>query len=450
MHYYELNIDGLVGPTHNYAGLSPGNIASIENALSVANPQAAALQGLDKMRFLHQLGLKQALMPPHQRPNLNLLAELGFTGTIARQLEKANKFAPELLAAAYSASSMWTANAATVSASLDTQDKRLHFTAANLVSNLHRQQEALFSQHLLKALFADDNYFYHHPALPPTTVTSDEGAANFNRLSKGHNYPGLSLFVYGKKAWGSTGECAPKKYPARQTYEASVFIARSHGLDPKKVIFAQQNPEVIDQGVFHNDVIGVANESVIFLHQHAFLQQREVLAELQAKADFPLTIIEVPENELSVTDAVASYLFNSQLLSQADGSMFLLAPKECENNPRVRNYLQRLIDSGSTPLKNCFFLDLKQSMRNGGGPACLRLRVLVNDNELKAMHQGVLLSDQLFSQLELWIKQHYRDRLSAADLVDPALVYETCGALEELTSLLKLGSIYPFQQEPSL
>lgn len=142
MNAYELNMDGLVGQTHHYAGLSSGNIASTNNALSISNPQAAARQGLEKMRQLYNMGLKQGLLPPHQRPNLNLLYQLGFKGSPSEQINKAYKTAPELLSACYSASSMWTANAATVSASVDTEDNKVHFTAANLISNLHRHQEA--------------------------------------------------------------------------------------------------------------------------------------------------------------------------------------------------------------------------------------------------------------------------------------------------------------------
>lgn len=146
MNVYELNMDGLVGQTHHYAGLSSGNIASTNNALSISNPQAAARQGLEKMRRLYNMGLKQGLLPPHQRPNLNLLYQLGFKGTPSEQINKAYKTAPELLSACYSASCMWTANAATVSASVDTEDNKVHFTAANLISNLHRHQEADFSK----------------------------------------------------------------------------------------------------------------------------------------------------------------------------------------------------------------------------------------------------------------------------------------------------------------
>lgn len=443
MHVFELNLDGLVGPTHNYAGLSTGNLASTNNALSISNPQAAALQGLAKMRLLHQLGIKQALLPPHQRPNLHLLQQLGFTGSLAQQLTKAKKTAPGLLNASYSASSMWAANAATVSAKLDTADARIHFTAANLISNLHRHQEADFSSYLLKKLFNNENYFSHHSVLPRSFSTSDEGAANHCRLCPLPNKPGINLFVYGKQALQG-----PVKFPARQTLEASQAIARSHQLNPQKVVFACQNPKAIDQGVFHNDVIAVANESVLFLHEEAFLEQDRILKELQAKADFPIQFIELSSKRLPLAEAVDTYLFNSQLISLTDHSgMALIAPIECCENSVVKQLIDELISDHSIPITKVHYLDLKQSMRNGGGPACLRLRIPLSTEELNAMHQGILISEPLLEKLDAWVKRHYRDELRAEDLTDPLLVDEVLSSLDELTQILELGAIYPFQQE---
>jgi succinylarginine dihydrolase len=443
MTVYELNMDGLVGPTHHYAGLSFGNLASTQNALSTSNPQAAARQGIEKMRLLHKMGLKQGVLPPHQRPNLTLLHQLGFRGTPAEQLKKAYQSAPELLSASYSASSMWTANAATVSPSMDTQDNKTHFTAANLVSNLHRHQEADFSHDLLQFIFANPDYFTHHAPLPRSTITADEGAANHNRLCKHHAYPGIHLFVYGKKALGAPG---PIKYPARQTIDASKAIARRHLLSDNQIVFAQQNPFAIDQGVFHNDVISVANESVFLVHESAFYNQRAVLDELGKKASFPLNIIEISQEQLSIQDAVESYVFNSQLITlpQQKG-MILLAPLECQHNLRVRLCVEALVADSNNPINAVHYLSLKQSMRNGGGPACLRLRVPLNENELKAMHQGVLVDNPLLDKLDSWVLKHYRTELSVNDLIDPQLINENFQALDELTQLLKLGSIYPFQ-----
>lgn len=446
MPVYELNMDGLVGPTHHYAGLSDGNVASIQNALSVANPQAAARQGLQKMRLLHNMGIKQAVLPPHQRPNLHLLHQLGFTGSPQEQIAKAYKQAPELLSASYSASSMWAANTATVSASIDTLDNRVHFTAANLVSNLHRHQEATFSKYLLEQIFKDEARFQHHPLLPNSLVTGDEGAANHSRLCATHSSPGVNLFVYGKRALNMTNSTPrPAKYPSRQTMEASTAIARAHQLDTSQTVFACQNPAAIDQGVFHNDVIAVANESVLLVHQNAFLHQQDIYQELRSKANFDFTIIEVSDGRISVSDAVSSYLFNSQLLTTPDGSMILISPAECESNPRVKHFIDDIINDNSNPLALVYFLDLKQSMKNGGGPACLRLRVPLTEQELAAMHQGVLVNDELLDNLDSWVVKHHRTQLSAGDLADPDLIDESLTALDELTDLLDLGSIYPFQ-----
>lgn len=453
---YELNMDGLVGPSHHYAGLSTGNIASTSNALSTANPAAAAHQGIEKMRFLHQLGLKQAVIPPHQRPNLHLLYQLGFHGTPAEQLNRAKRSDPRILSACYSASSMWTANAATVSASLDTLDQRIHFTAANLVSNLHRHQEADFSAQLLKRLFSDEQYFHHHEVLPRTLTLGDEGAANHSRLCENHYNHGINLFVYGKHAYPSgIQNLTPSHFPARQTFEASQAIARNHQLNPNYTVFACQNPTAIDQGVFHNDVIAVANESVLLIHQDALLNQHNVLSELCRKADYPLQIIEIDRQHISVADAVNSYLFNSQLITlpntiEQKKKMALIAPAECEQHQPTKAFIDQLLADDNNPIVNVYYLNLKQSMRNGGGPACLRLRVPINELELAAMHQGVLVSANLLDTLDRWVDKHYRTQLHADDLADPALLTECLSALDELTSILNLGAIYPFQLEKTV
>ena len=454
MKVYELNMDGLVGPSHHYAGLAAGNIASTSNAFSIANPALAAHQGINKMRFLHQLGLKQALLPPHQRPNLHLLHQLGFRGTPAEQIRLTKKTDPNMLSAAYSASSMWAANAATISASVDTNDKYTHFTAANLVSNLHRQHEADFSHQLLCHLFANENHFIHHSPLPNALTLGDEGAANHSRLCKNHSCAGINLFVYGKHAFPVRNQFpVAHRFPARQTLEASQAIARRHQLNLDQVVFAYQNPAVIDQGVFHNDVIAVANESVLLIHEEALLNQPAVLSELKQKANFPMCIIEISHRQISVANAVSSYLFNSQLITMPEDNspknMRLIAPIECQQQPSIKALIEELIADPANPIAQVHFIDLKQSMRNGGGPACLRLRVPLNVQELDAMHQGVLIDENLLDRLDHWVDKHYRSQLHANDLSDPLLINECFAALDELTGLLGVGSIYPFQREQS-
>lgn len=442
----EANFDGLVGPTHNYAGLSFGNVASLANEKSAANPLAAAKQGLRKMKQLADLGFAQGVLPPQERPSLRLLRELGFSGNDARVIERAAKDAPELLAAASSASAMWTANAATVSPSADTQDGRVHFTPANLTSKLHRAIEHEATRRTLASIFADETRFAVHEALPGTPALGDEGAANHTRFCSAYGERGVEFFVYGRSEYRRGPE--PVRYPARQTFEASRAVAQRHGLHDEAIVYAQQRPDVIDAGVFHNDVIAVGNRQTLFCHERAFVEQSAVydrLREQLAKTGAELNVIEVPDARVGVADAVSSYLFNSQLLTRADGSDVLVVPQECRENPRVSAYLDDLI-SGTGPISDVLAFDLRESMKNGGGPACLRLRVVLNEAERAAVAPGVWIDDALFARLDAWIGKHYRDRLAPADLADPTLLVESRTALDELTQILGLGSLYDFQR----
>lgn len=441
----EANFDGLVGPTHNYAGLAFGNIASEQHRSQPANPQQAALQGLQKMKYLADLGLVQGVLAPQDRPDTHTLRQLGFRGTDAEMLQQAAAQAPRILAACYSASSMWTANAATVSPSADTADQRVHFTPANLVNKFHRAIEHETTGRILAATFADPQHFEHHPALPGVTAFGDEGAANHTRFChRDYGTTGVGFFVYGAAAFDDS-KPAPARYPARQTLEASQSIARAHGLNPQKVVYAQQNPAVIDAGVFHNDVIAVGNRDLLFCHEQAFLDQADAYHQLEQALATPLQVIEVPSAKVSVEQAVQSYLFNSQLLSLPDAKTLLVLPEECRKNPAVWDYLQEL-EGGDTPIDALKIFDLKQSMSNGGGPACLRLRVVLTDAERKAVNPSTLMNDALFNTLSDWVTRHYRDRLVLDDLADPQLMQESRTALDELTQLLQLGSVYPFQR----
>ncbi|WP_374402194.1 N-succinylarginine dihydrolase [Niveibacterium sp.] len=439
----EANFDGLVGPTHNYGGLSFGNVASQNNTGDVSNPREAALQGLAKMKALADRGFRQGVLPPHERPDLATLRRLGFSGSDAEVLQAVARAAPALLPQVSSASCMWTANAATVSPSADTADRRTHFTPANLNNKFHRAIEHPTTGRVLRAVFADERHFAHHPALPDCAQFGDEGAANHTRLCGEYGEPGVELFIYGRAAFGN--EPGPTRYPARQTREACEAIARLHGLDAGRTVIALQNPRVIDAGVFHNDVIAVGNRNVLFFHEHAFHDKARLLADVQrGLGEVSLQAVEVPDVAVSVADAVSTYLFNSQLLSRADGRMLLVVPDECQRNERVWAYLQGLLASGG-PIAEVAVFDLKQSMKNGGGPACLRLRVVLNEAELAAVAPGVWINDGLYARLTDWVTRHYRDRLAVADLADPQLQGECRTALDELTRILGIGPVYPFQ-----
>lgn len=444
---YEANFDGLVGPTHHYAGLSVGNEASLHNRDGLSNPRKAALQGLEKMKALADRGFVQGILPPQPRPNVGALRALGFTGSDTQVLARAAAASPHLLSALSSASSMWTANAATVSPSADSADGRVHFTVANLNNKLHRSLEAPVTSAILRATFNDDAHFSHHDALPQQSDFGDEGAANHNRFCADYVSQGIQLFVYGRRAFG--GGAAPQRYPARQTREASEAVARLHQLNPEFTLFAQQNPVAIDSGVFHNDVIAVSNRHVLFHHQQAFLDQTALLNQLREKSDalgLPFLNVEVPQDQVTLEDAVASYLFNSQLLSKPNGKMMIVVPEECRQRDNVWRYLQTLTQQAASPIDEVQLFDLRESMRNGGGPACLRLRVVLNEAERAAVNRGSLMTDARYQQLTRWVEKHYRDRLHSNDLVDPQLLREVHQALDELTQILTLGSIYDFQR----
>lgn len=430
MTYTEVNFDGLIGPTHNYAGLSFGNRASAKNAGAVSNPREAALQGLSKMRALIDLGLTQGFLPPLARPDLKTLRSLGFSGGDRAVIESAGKSDPDLLANCFAASSMWTANAATVAPSADTSDGKAHFTPANLAANFHRAIEADRTAANLRHIFKDERYFVHHPPLPGGVHFGDEGAANHGRLAPAHDQQGVHLFVYGEDG---------DRFPARQRLRASKAVARNHKLDAAKTVFLKQSKAALDAGAFHNDVVGVANETVLFLHEQSFEDRDKALAAIKEAAPF-VQIIEASADEVSLEDAITFYLFNSQLVSLGGGEMALILPKEAEENTRTKAFLDRT-KSENNAINRIIFKDVRESMRNGGGPACLRLRVLLSAEELAAVDQRFILDHEKIDELEAWVKGHYRDQLRADDLRDPAFTSEVIGAFENLYTKLGLPFI---------
>jgi succinylarginine dihydrolase len=447
----ELNLDGLVGPTHSYAGLSRGNLASQQHRHEASNPREAVLQGLAKMKLLTELGVPQAVLPPQERPDVLALRRLGFGGASdAAVLEAAAREAPELLAACCSASSMWAANAATVSASADPTDGRVHFTPANLVTQFHRSLEPATTSAVLRAIFPDERHFTHHAPLPPATAFADEGAANHIRLCPDYGQPGVEVFVYGRSALDAGASARPRQYPARQTREACHAIARLHALRAEHTVLLRQNPGAIDAGAFHNDVVAVGDRNVLLHHDAAFADGPAAVDGLRAayarvtRGRDELTLITVAEDDVPLADAVSAYLFNSQLVRLPDGTTAMIAPVECRENARVRAYLDRAVGPGR-PIASVRFVDLRQSMRNGGGPACLRLRVALSATELARVHPGVRFDDTLYARLVNWANRHYRDHLSPADLADPKLLDESRAALDALTGILGLGPIYRFQ-----
>lgn len=438
----EVNFDGLVGLTHNYGGLSAGNVASMSHGGEVSNPREAARQGLAKMRFVAGLGVVQGVLPPHPRPSLSFLRRVGFSGSDADVLAAAARDDEPLLRVASSAAAMWTANAATVAPSADSEDGRLHLVPANLQAMLHRAIEAETTRAVMSTIFADPERFEVHAPLPGGGQLADEGAANHTRLAV-DGRPAVHLYAWGRSS--SRPVVEPAKYPARQTYEASHALRRLCRVPVEQALFPQQHPAGIDAGSFHTDVLAVGTGHLLLLHELAFEDPGGLLRAIRAKLGEPFRFVMATSNELPPEDAVAAYPFNSQLLAQPDGTMVIVAPEESRTNDNARAFLEEVVaeDVGVTAVH---YLDLRQSMHNGGGPACLRLRVPMTEAERGAVTARVFADAALLGELEAWIDRHYRDRLIAADLADPQLWIEVQTALDALTQILRLGSVYDFQR----
>jgi succinylarginine dihydrolase len=412
----EINFDGIVGPSHNYAGLSLGNIASASHGGDTSYPRTAALQGLAKMRHNLGLGLAQGFLLPLPRPNAAFQGAIGADGSED----------PRLLAAAWSASSMWTANAATVSPAPDTSDGRCHLTAANLVTMPHRSQEWPDTVKQLRLAFADPAYFVVHDAVPP--CFGDEGAANHMRMGSTHGAKGLEIFVYGRSGG---------PFPARQHEQASRAVARLHGLDPARTLFVEQNPEAIAAGAFHNDVVAVANEWVLFTHELAFADPEGTYAAIREKLP-EAEIVVVPAEAVSLADAIQSYLFNAQLLTLPSGEQALVIPLEAWEHPRVRAWLESMLASNG-PIRRVLPVDVRQSMANGGGPACLRLRVVADP---VTIDPRFLLDEAGITRIEAVVAEHWPESIAPADLGDPALaerIVAARAALLEAVDLVELA-----------
>jgi succinylarginine dihydrolase len=411
----ENNYDGLVGPSHKYAGLSFGNLAATAHAGEVSYPRAAALQGLAKMRGNLALGLAQGFFVPLPRPNPAWLEAIDADASTDAVL----------VAGAWSASSMWTANAATVSPAPDTADRRCHLTVANLVTMPHRSHEWPDTQRQLRIAFGNQRHFAVHEPVPP--CFGDEGAANHMRLTTAHGEPGLEVFVYGRGGG---------PFPARQHEQASRIVARRHALDPARVLFLEQSPEAIAAGAFHNDVVAVANERVLFCHELAFAEPDTAYAAIRRA--FPeAEIVVVPESAVSLAEAVRSYLFNAQLVTLPGGEQALVIPLEAQDSTPVRAFLDTLV-AGNGPIRRIVPVDVRQSMANGGGPACLRLRVVADP---ATVDSRFLLDERKAELLGKAIETHWPEQIDPADLGAGPLAESVRRARIKLLEALDLSEL---------
>ncbi len=423
----EANIDALVGPTHHFGGLGVGNVASRDHRFQVSHPRQAALQGLRKAALVAGLGVPQFVWLPPVRPRLDLLEQLGFDGPLDQQLATAMDTDPTVLSAVFSSAFMWAANAATVTPAVDAADGRLHISPANLISSLHRGCEAEERQADLQDFFGDlchepNGSVRVHDPLPPWVPLRDEGAANHMRLCNSQGNLGINLFVYGEAE-----ETLPTRFFPRQTLACCQALARRHQLDPAHTFFIQQHPDAISAGVFHNDVIATSHEHLLIHHEMAFLDARPQLDLLESsflqRTGKPLLRIEVASSELSLADAVASYFFNSQIVTPqpASGStteqtrMVLICPDHCHEIEPARQLIERLIADHRVPIDAVHYVPLRESMSGGGGPACLRLRVSLQPADLERLPHRLRVTDETVERLSILIEQHYPERLELSD-----------------------------------
>ena len=425
----EVNFDGLVGPTHHFGGLGVGNVASQANCARVSRPREAALEGLEKAWLIAQLGVPQVLLPPLVRPNRELLKSFGFCGSVSSQLKAAYETDPQLLSAAMSASAMWSANAATVSPVTDTADGRLHITPANLISSLHRAQEATERAEMFRTLWNGCDDVIVHDPLPAIVPLRDEGAANHLRLCDATGEQGVEIFISGDNESGSV---ATRRFMVRQTRATGRAIGRLHQLKPDCVFHLQQSAAAIDAGVFHNDVISTAHEHLWFMHEVAFEAAEKSLCEIEAaflrQTGLKLRIIVVGLNELPLPAAVQTYLFNSQMvtLPKADprepSRFHWIAPEQCEKRLETNQLLQRWQRDSELSLEKVQYVRLHESMANGGGPACLRLRISLNREQLAALPPRIFLDAEQYHRVHDWIVKWYPEQLALPDLADATLV----------------------------
>jgi succinylarginine dihydrolase len=270
----------------------------------------------------------------------------------------------------------------------------------------HRSHEWPATLAQLRLAFADERHFAVHAPVPPTF--GDEGAANHMRIAAAHGSPGVEIFVYGVRGG---------VYPARQHVEASRAIARFHRLDPGRTLFLAQSAEAIAAGAFHNDVVAVANENVLFAHEKAFADRQGFYAELRRLVP-EVEIVEVPDSVVSLPDAIRSYLFNAQLVTLPDGGgMALILPEEARDTPNVWAWLEAMA-AGNGPIRKLFVVDVRQSMANGGGPACLRLRIVADP---AAIDPRFLVDEARLDRIAAVVEAQWPAQIAPDDLADPAL-----------------------------
>jgi succinylarginine dihydrolase len=247
------------------------------------------------------------------------------------------------------------------------------------------------------------------------------------RLAPAHDQPGFEIFVYGVSGG---------PFPARQHLEASKAVARLNRLDPKRTFFAQQSEEAIAAGAFHNDVVAVANERVLLAHEQAFADKGALIAACEREVS-GFEYVEVPAADVPLADAIRSYLFNAQLVTPPDGQPTLIVPSEARETPTVWRWIERHV-AGNGPIRRVEVVDVRQSMANGGGPACLRLRVVADPGTIDPRF---LADEPKLDRIAEVIRREWPEQIHHQELQRPALIADIERARAALLDALDLSEL---------
>jgi succinylarginine dihydrolase len=201
-------------------------------------------------------------------------------------------------------------------------------------------------------------------------------------------------------------------------------------------MFVEQSEEAIAAGAFHNDVVAVANEHVLFAHEKAFADRSALVVNCERLVP-GFELVEVPDAEVPLADAISSYLFNAQLVTPPDSEMTLVVPEEARETPSVWTWLQRHL-VGNGPIRRVQVVDVRQSMANGGGPACLRLRVAADADRVDPRF---LVDEAKLDRLSAVIAQHWPEEIANADLTSESLIGTVERARAALLDALELGEL---------
>jgi succinylarginine dihydrolase len=147
--------------------------------------------------------------------------------------------------------------------------------------------------------------------------------------------------------------------------------------------------------------------------------------------------VEVAAADVPLEDAIRSYLFNAQLVTLSDGEMALIVPGEARETPSVWGWIERHL-AGNGPIRRVEVVDVRQSMANGGGPACLRLRVVADP---ASVDPRFLVDSDRIDRIAEVVARTWPDEIDHRDLQSAALIADIERARAALLETLGLQAL---------